>query len=75
MPTKPRTPPAGVGDNIRAERTRLGWTRAELLKRMDYAISASTLVAIEAGRTSPRLSTLLRMSNVMGVNIDRLVAP
>lgn len=60
-----------VGANMKAVRESKGVSQYVLAKKVDVA--EVTIRNIEAGKTSPRLNTLLRMATVLGVTLDELV--
>ena len=63
--------PGGIGANLRAERARVGWSRATLAEAAEVSISC--IVEIEAGRTSPRISTVQTLAAKLGVSVARLI--
>jgi plasmid maintenance system antidote protein VapI len=61
-----------VGENLRAERTRRGLSLRALARVS--GIAAPNLSNLENGHTSPRLETLGRLADVLGVSVASLVA-
>lgn len=57
-----------LGRKIRWHRQRLGWTQAELAKRLD--ISASYLNLLEHDKRSVTVPVLLRLGQVLGVDVE-----
>lgn len=60
-----------LGQRIRAERTKMGLTQAELAEEID--ISDAYMGQIERGERSLTLNTLVRLVNRLGVTIDYLL--
>jgi putative molybdopterin biosynthesis protein len=56
--------------NVRAHRTRKGWSQAELGERA--GISRQGLAAIETGRSVPSTEVALRLARALGVPVDAL---
>jgi transcriptional regulator with XRE-family HTH domain len=52
--------------NISIERSRRGWSRAELARRA--GLNTSTVGLIESGRLRPYESQLLKLANALGVS-------
>ena len=52
--------------NLSIERSRRGWSRAELARRA--GINASTVGLIESGRLHPYVSQLMKLANALGVS-------
>lgn len=61
----------GLGHRIVAARKRKGWTQRGLSKAAK--VSRSSLSEIEAGLTSPRGPTLIKLSHTLGVTIHYLL--
>ena len=58
--------------NLRAERARRNLSRHELARRAN--VSPSSIEFIESGRTTnPKLSTIQRIAEAMGLSVDSLV--
>ncbi len=55
-----------VSMNLSIERSRRGWSRAELARRA--GINASTVGLIESGRLRPYVSQLVKLANALGVS-------
>jgi transcriptional regulator with XRE-family HTH domain len=60
-----------VGRTMRAMRAAHGWSLDQLAARS--GVSKGVLVALEQGRGNPNLSTLIRISEALGVALTRLV--
>lgn len=56
-----------LGDKIRAQRIRLGWTQDELARRMD--VRQGTVHKWEAGKATPPIYTLERLAAVLEVTL------
>ena len=67
----PRRVEAALAKNLRAWRTKRGWTQAELSRRAD--LSKGMLVQIEQAQTNPSIATLCKLANALGVALPRLV--
>jgi len=65
-----RLPPEAVGERIRAARLARGWTHEELARRMN--VNWRTVQRWQKG-APPRLQTLLRLADVLGVPHGYLV--
>ncbi len=61
-----------LGERIREERRKLGFTQAQLAEAVD--ISDTYMGAIERGERSLTLDTLVRLVNRLGVTVDYLLA-
>jgi transcriptional regulator with XRE-family HTH domain/oxalate decarboxylase/phosphoglucose isomerase-like protein (cupin superfamily) len=59
-----------IGGRIRRERTRRGWTLADLAKQ--FGVSVASLSAIENDKALLTVDRLLRVSQVLGVRPDAL---
>ena len=58
--------------NIRAHRSRLGWTQVELAKKS--GLSCNGITKIEQGiAKNPRMETLIKIANAFNVRLDDLV--
>ena len=67
----PRRVEAALAKNLRAWRSKRGWTQAELARRAD--LSKGMLVQIEQAQTNPSIATLCKLANALGVALPRLV--
>ncbi len=68
----PAVPPS-LASAIRAARTRLGMTQAELATAL--RVSQNIVGRLESGgRSDPRLSTVIRLTKILGISIDALTA-
>ena len=61
-----------LGERIREERRKLGFTQAQLAEAVD--ISDTYMGSIERGERSLTLDTLVRLVNRLGVTVDYLLA-
>ena len=61
------------GNNLRAQRKKLGLTQEQLAEKLGY--DRSTYSYYEIGRTEPSISTLCKLSRIFGVTLDQLVYP
>lgn len=64
-------PRINVGEKIRSERNKAGWTQTELARRAD--ITPSALSQIESGDRYPSTQVLTKLSSALSVSIDYLV--
>jgi transcriptional regulator with XRE-family HTH domain len=62
-----------LGQRVRAERHRRGWSMHDLAERATLAVT--TIHSVEHGKDDPRLSTLLLIAQAMRVSVDFLLAP
>jgi transcriptional regulator with XRE-family HTH domain len=62
---------AGIGERIRRERKRRGWSQHELSGRS--GVTQPDLSAIEAGQQDPRLSTLQKLATAFRLSLGALV--
>jgi transcriptional regulator with XRE-family HTH domain len=69
--TDPATVTAAVARNLRAFRSRSGWTLDALAARS--GVSKGMLIAIEQARSNPSIATLCRIADAFGVVLARLV--
>lgn len=60
-----------LGERIASLRARLGWSQAELARRMH--ISPSAVGMYEQGRREPSANMLIILARVLGVSIDFLL--
>lgn len=60
-----------IGDRIRAARMHANLTQEQVY--LAAGISRNTLQGAESGHGNPRLSTLLRISRVLGVPLNELL--
>lgn len=63
---------AAIGGVVRAERQARGWTLDHLAVRS--GVSRRMLVNVEQGSANPSVTTLLRLSDALGVSLQALVA-
>ena len=61
-----------LGEAIREERRRLGWSQEELSEHAH--LNRSYVTDLENGRRTPNLDTLLRVSKALDMKPSRLVA-
>jgi len=61
-----------IGLNVRSGRIGRGWTLDELALRS--GVSRRMLVQVEQAQTNPSVSTLLRLSEALGVGLPQLLA-
>ena len=61
-----------LGDAVRAERKRQGWSQEELAERAD--LNRAYVTDLERGRRTPNLDTLLRLAGAFGFRLSRLIA-
>ena len=59
-----------MGRNIKAERTRLGWTQEELAEHAD--VSANTLANWERGTVKLPITGAVKLADCLGVTLDAL---
>jgi transcriptional regulator with XRE-family HTH domain len=69
--TDPEEVAAAIARNVRAFRTRRGWTLDALAARS--GVSKGMVVQIEQARTNPSIATLCRLAGALGVAVPRLV--
>lgn len=60
-------------DNVRARRKELGWTQAEVAKRL--GISQATYANIESGRNTPTLEMVEKIARALNVGAVQLLVP
>lgn len=60
-----------IGKRIKEERLRLSITQKELAE--SASLSTSYICDIEVGRTNPSLKTLMKLSSVLNVGVDKLM--
>lgn len=61
-----------LGEHIKAIRTNLGWSEAQLARKA--GVSQSVINDIEAGRNNnPRIKTLWKLGHAMGVPLSDLL--
>src|SRR3954449_6575020 len=61
-----------IGERVRQHRTARGWTLDELAERS--GVSRRMLINIEHGAGNPSITTLLRISDALGVGLPVLVS-
>ena len=59
-----------LGEIIRSERIKKGWTQEDLAERIHT--TSKTIQRIESGKVKPRSYTLLSLAQVLDVPLDRL---
>ncbi len=62
-----------IGDRVRQERNRRGWTLDRLAEVA--GVSRRAVVNVEQGVANPSVATLLRLSDALGMGLPALVAP
>ena len=62
----------GLANSLRDERTRLGWTQAELAERV--GVSRKTINTIENGVFMPSTLVALKLARVLGRPVEALFA-
>ncbi|HAQ60269.1 MAG TPA: DNA-binding protein [Microbacterium sp.] len=62
-----------IGGAVRRERTRIGWSAAELARRA--GISKASVSQLESGAGNPSVETLWSLSDALGVPFSTLVDP
>jgi len=60
-----------IGDRLRAERSKKNMTQAEVAKAMNMA--QSQYGKVETGKVVPSLKTLIKVAEVLGTNINKIV--
>jgi len=60
-----------IGDRLRAERSKKNMTQAEVAKAMDMA--QSQYGKVETGKVVPSLKTLIKVAEVLGTDINKIV--
>lgn len=63
---KSKTTAERFADNLRQARTKSGLSQGELAR--DAGISHSEIYRLEAGTREPRLGTLVKLGNAMGID-------
>jgi putative transcriptional regulator len=63
---------AGLTNNLRAERERLGWTQAELAERI--GVSRKTVNTVENGVFIPSTLVALKLARALGRPVEALFA-
>ena len=75
MGTRETADPASIartiGRRVKMSRTDLGWTLDHLAQRS--GVSRRMLINVEQGSTNPSISTLLRLSDALGMGLPALV--
>lgn len=76
MPTKTETPPNTIGANIRTTREAKKMTQLELGHALGWtgADAGAQISRFESGSKEPRISTLQRIADALGVTVSRLMA-
>ena len=62
-----------IGERIREERARQGWTVRRLAA--EIGVSASLISQIETGKVQPSVNTLYALATELGLSIDSLMFP
>ena len=65
---------AKIGDRIKQERVRFGWTPAELAARMKAALRPLVISQWELGQTDPTAENCHAVAVAMNVSIDWIIA-
>lgn len=60
-----------IGEHIKQERKKRGWTQAQLAKKADIALV--TAQYYEEGRTLPGALSLIGLADAFGISLDELV--
>lgn len=60
-----------VGERIKEQRTRYGWSQEQLAKELH--VSRSAVSSWEVGRNYPDLETILAISDLFGISLDNLL--
>ena len=60
-----------LGQVVRAERLKLGWSQEELCEKAD--LDRTYLSGVERGVRSPNLRTILRVAAALNMRLSRLV--
>lgn len=63
---------AAIGAKVRAERQARGWTLDQLAEKS--GVSRRMLINVEQGAANPSVTTLLRLSDALGIGLQALVA-
>jgi transcriptional regulator with XRE-family HTH domain len=63
---------AAIGAKVRSERQAREWTLAQLAEKS--GVSRRMLINVEQGTANPSLTTLLRLSDALGIGLQALVA-
>ena len=61
------------GDNLRAQRKKLGLTQQQIADELN--IDRSTYSYYELGRTDPSIATLCKLTQIFGITADQLINP
>lgn len=59
------------GKNVKIERIKRDWTQEQLAEKMD--VSQNYIACIESGRQNMSLGKILELSEVLGVEIEKLL--
>ena len=60
-----------VGELIRAERKKKGWTQSELAERL--GTTDRSISDLERGKTNPKLDTISHFARSLNISIDALI--
>jgi transcriptional regulator with XRE-family HTH domain len=63
-----------IGEKVRMERERRGWSQSELARRAKLTPQAVSLIE-QGKRMTPGAETLLALATALGTTIDQLVDP
>jgi XRE family transcriptional regulator, regulator of sulfur utilization len=61
-----------IGEAVRAERKRLGWSQEELADQA--GLSRAYVTELESGGRTPNLDTLSRLAHAFGMKTSKLLA-
>lgn len=61
----------GIGDRLRAERTKAGMSQRELARRL--GLSPSLISQVESGLSKPSVGTLYAIVTELGLSLDRMI--
>ncbi len=64
---------SGVGERIRVARQQKGWTQVELAEAAE--LSSNYVARLERGELGASLYVASRISEALGISLDRLVGP
>jgi len=61
-----------IGERIRTERKRAGFSQTELAARVGYSMNG--LAKIERGESDPKFSAIAKIADALGISVDALLA-